>query len=100
MNVGDARSATQEWVTEHAGAWAGLRAAHLVGGITTMPLDALFPSYKDVDLHLIFDEGSAVLESKDPFVNIVEDEYRGVLIEAGIKPPVQWPLVTLCFLPR
>ncbi len=86
MNVTHVKRAAQEWVEAKLADWPGLRAAHLVGGITTMPDDASFPPYKDVDLHLIFDEGSPMLRTDGPFLNIIEVEHRGLLLEAGVKP--------------
>lgn len=87
MNAGQVKGTAREWVAVNLERWPGLRAAHLVGGITTMPADAPFPAHKDVDMHLIFDEGSPALQlqAEGPFLNIVEAEYQGLLIEAGIK---------------
>src|SRR4051794_5902819 len=51
-----------------------------------MPDDAPFPDYKDVDVHLIFDTASPMLEHQGPFMNILEVPYNGINIEAGIKP--------------
>ena len=64
----------------------GLVAAHLVGGITTMPDDAPFPRTKDVDVHLIFAEGSPALQQMGPIPNMLEVLYDGLIIEAGFKP--------------
>lgn len=46
----------------------------------------LYPAYKDVDLHLIFEPGHPALEQHGPFMNILETEYQGVILEAGVKP--------------
>jgi hypothetical protein len=86
MNTRQARETARDWVAENLTKWPGLRAAHLTGGITTMPDDAPFPPHKDVDLHLIFDEGSPALTAGGPFQNIIETEFRGLMIEAGLKP--------------
>ena len=87
MNAGQAKQTAAAWVGEYIDQWPGLIGAHLVGGITTMPDDAPFPEYKDVDVHLIFDTGSPMLEStRDRFMNILEVPYNGINIEAGIKP--------------
>lgn len=85
MNAGQAKRTAREWVEDNRGRWPGLRAAHLVGGITTMPADAPFPITKDVDLHLIFDEGSPALQPMGPYPNILEVAYGGLAIEAGLK---------------
>ncbi len=68
MNVREAKQTARTWVDVNLREWPGLRAAHLVGGITTMPADAPFPAAKDVDLHLILDEGSPALRRMGGFV--------------------------------
>ena len=85
MNAGSAKQLARDWVRAQVSIWDGLRAAHLVGGLATMPDDAPFPAYKDVDLHLIFANGSPMLQPTGPFMNIIETTYEGMLIEAGIK---------------
>ena len=78
MKAAEARHRAKTWVAAHRDQWPGLQAAHLVGGLTTMPDDAPFPAYKDVDLHLIVDEDSALLTSGGPFMPIIETEYAGL----------------------
>src|ERR1700686_664272 len=78
MNTRQAKQTVQEWVEANLEHWPGIRGAHLVGGITTMSDDALFPSYKDVDLHLIFEEGSPALSPTGPFLNLLEIPYKGL----------------------
>ncbi len=86
MDARRAKATTRAWVESLVPEMPGLVAAHLVGGITTMPDDAPFPATKDVDLHLIFAEGSPALEQTGPFLNMLEVLYDGLIIEAGIKP--------------
>jgi hypothetical protein len=86
MDVESARATSRDWVTTNLPDWPGLTAAHLVGGITTMPDDAPFPATRDVDVHLIFADGSPALRAEGPFLNIVAAEYGGLLFEAGVKP--------------
>ena len=86
MNVLQVKHCTGEWLAQNLAQYPGLCAAHFVGSINTMPDDAYFPVYKDVDLHLIFKEGSPALENHGPFANVLETEYRGVIIEGGYKP--------------
>ncbi|HEX9115854.1 MAG TPA: hypothetical protein VGA61_07280 [Anaerolineae bacterium] len=86
MNAGEVKQAAKQWVAENLAAWPSLRAAHLVGSVAAAPDDAPFPAYKDVDMHLIFDEGSPMLISRGPFLHPIEAEYRGLMIEAGLKP--------------
>lgn len=86
--AGEARAAARAWVVGHvlAGDWPGLRAAHLVGGVTAMPLNAQFPPEKDVDLHLIFTEGSPLLDVEQAGQHILEESFAGYAMEAGLKP--------------
>ena len=44
-----------------------------------------FPPTKDVDIHLIFADGSPALQPSGPFMTMIETAYEGILIEAGIK---------------
>lgn len=85
MDAGMAKRLAGEWIAAQLTAWPGLQAAHLVGGLTTTPDEMPFPAYKDVDIHLIFAEGSPALQPTGPFMNIIETEYAGLVIEAGIK---------------
>jgi hypothetical protein len=86
MNVKTAKQLVRKWVEEGVEQWPGLRGAHLVGGITAMPDDAEFPAYKDVDVHLIFADGSPALRQEGPYPHLFEVSYRGLSIEAGLKP--------------
>ena len=86
MKVRDIRHEARAWVEQNAPGWPGLRAAHLVGGITSQPDEADFPSYKDVDFHLVFDDDSPMLVPTGPFAHLIETEYKGIIIEAGLKP--------------
>jgi len=85
VNTRQAKETARTWVGANANAWPGLRAAHLVGGITSLLDEAPFPATKDVDVHLIFAGGSPALEASGPFPNILEVAYGGLAIEAGIK---------------
>ncbi len=67
MRTVEAKRAAKEWVAANAAGWPGLRAAHLVGGVASMADDAPFPADKDVDLHLVFAEGSPLLAWDGPF---------------------------------
>jgi hypothetical protein len=85
MKTSDAKRAAARWVEANAAGWPGLRAAHVVGGVTSMADDAPFPADKDVDLHLVFAEGSPELEEDEPFAGVLEAVHAGVPIEAGVK---------------
>jgi hypothetical protein len=86
MNVMETRQVARNWVEQNATTLPGFRAAHLVGGITAMDADLPFPTAKDVDLHLIFEDGSPILEGHPPLPNILEVAVDGVALEMGIKP--------------
>lgn len=86
MNVRQAREAAREWIELNREQYPGLRAAHLVGSITGMPFDAPFPTYKDLDFHLICSNDSPSLIRQGPFAPIVETSHRGVVLEGGLKP--------------
>src|SRR5262245_93983 len=90
MKVRQAKKTARAWVETHADDWPGLRAAHLVGGITSLPNEAPFPAAKDVDVHLIVDEASAALEKDGPGPNVLELSYGGLAIEAGVKSVVAY----------
>lgn len=86
VNVMEAKGTVRQWVAANAETWPGFRAAHLVGGITAMPDDALFPITKDIDLHLVFDNESPMVQQHGPISNILEAHVDGLAIEAGLKP--------------
>ncbi len=85
MNVQQVKQITSEWLTMNLAQYPGLCGAHFVGSINTMPDEAYFPSYKDVDFHLVFKEGSPALENHGPFIDLLEIEYRGMILEGGYK---------------
>jgi hypothetical protein len=86
MNARAVKQVAKQWVQDNLQAWPGLRAAHLVGSVAAAPDDVPFPAYKDVDMHLIFDDSSDMLVPRGPFLHPIEAEYRGLMIEAGLKP--------------
>jgi len=90
MKVRQAKQLARDWVEANAEGWPGLRAAHLVGGITALPDEAPFPATKDVDLHLIFDEGSPALQGNGSGPNILEVAYGGLSFEAGVKSAAEY----------
>jgi len=90
MNAKQAKHIARGWVETNLDQWPGLRAAHLVGGITSMADDAPFPASKDLDVHLVFDEGSPALQPTGPFQNMIEVSHGGISIEAGIKSAAEY----------
>jgi hypothetical protein len=86
VNVAEAKGVARGWVADNAAGWPGFRAAHLVGGITAMDDDAYFPPTKDIDMHLIFESDSPMVQQRGPMPNILEAQVAGLAIEAGLKP--------------
>ena len=70
---------TKEWVRIQAEQFPGFLGAHLMGGITPMALSDPFPTYRDVDLHIILQDDSDI-----PGEN-AEVLYKGLMIEAGFR---------------
>ena len=83
--VREVKGLVQDWVAQQARSMPDLRAAHLTGGITALAEIDLFPAEKDVDVHLIFPEQSAILQMAD--IPLLEAQFAGLAIEAGLKPP-------------
>jgi hypothetical protein len=90
MNAGEAKAVASRWLESDRERWPELRAAHLVGGITTMADDAPFARHKDIDIHLILEAGSPLLRQMGPVPNLVEEVAEGLAIEAGPKPVDQY----------
>ena len=70
---------TKEWVSRQAEQFPAFLGAHLMGGITSMALSDPFPTYRDVDLHIILHDDVDV-----PGEN-AEVLYQGLMIEAGFR---------------
>lgn len=86
MNVLETRDVVRAWVEANAVGWPGFQAAHLVGGITSLGDLDPFPASKDVDLHLIFDNSSPMLQTRGPAPAMLEVSVEGIPVEAGLKP--------------
>jgi hypothetical protein len=74
MNVAEAMELATEWIGRYAARPPSFRGAHLMGGITTLPRDARFPSDGDLDL------GILVQTAPQPEQGIVEDWCRGAAV--------------------
>jgi len=85
-----AREAAHAWMAANRDRWPGLRAAHFVGSLTSLPDDAPFPAAKDIDIHLVFDETSPALIPTGPFAEIVEEPAGAWVIEGGIKSVAEY----------
>ncbi len=68
----------KQWIIDKYSHQPGFAGAHLVGSLHHMPLDAVFPAYRDVDLAIIFDN----IEEQ----SIDNTGHQGLLIEAIIVP--------------
>ncbi|HEY7030033.1 MAG TPA: hypothetical protein VH482_01835 [Thermomicrobiales bacterium] len=98
MNVAQAKQTVRAWIEANTARWPGLRAAHLVGGVNSLPDEAPFPANKDIDLHLVFAEDSPILRAEGPFMNILEESLARLAVEAGIKSVADYrsPGLVLC----
>jgi hypothetical protein len=83
MQARQAIAYVQEWLGQQAHEFAGFRAAHLMGGILTLPPDGIFHPYRGIDLNIISrDSGATVCHSASYHDLIVEytiinaDQYR------------------------
>ena len=77
--VRDIRRLARAWVEERAGDFPGFLGAHLGGGITALPPEAPFETYRDVDV-------SIVVEAPPPAgLEHLEVSFQGLLIEGGPK---------------
>jgi hypothetical protein len=79
ITVGQVIDLVKAWVDMRVKHTPGFLGAHLMGGITSMASGETFPTYRDVDLHLIFRD-----DIKMPGQN-VETLYKGLMIEAGFR---------------
>jgi hypothetical protein len=75
---------TKEWVSRQAAQFPAFLGAHLMGGITSMALSDPFPTYRDVDLHMILKDDS------DMPGESAEVLYNGLMIEAGFRQQMDY----------
>src|SRR5690242_20684284 len=76
MYVYQAIDLAKEWVDTQGRAIPGFRGAHLLGGALTLPKDAIFPAYRDVDLNIVC-EGARETATHDL-------AYKGLILEYGV----------------
>jgi len=76
MNVGQIIDCVTEWVELYGRHTPGFCGAHLMGGITTLPKDAEFPTYRDVDVNIVLHD----LEQRE----IQDFAYKGLIVECGL----------------
>lgn len=93
MLAREARRRAQYWIAANLEHWPGLIAAHAIGGITTMEDDEPFPSTMNFDLRLIFDASSLMLRAPWSFMNVLEESFDGLKIEAFICAVTEYATV-------
>ncbi len=86
MDVGQAKQTVKTWLHSNLDHYPGLIGAHLVGSITSLLDEAPYPDYKDVDVLLIFEDGSPALQPANPFEANLELSVGGLMLEGGLKP--------------
>lgn len=77
MNVAETIAIAREWVEQYGCHLPGYCASHLMGSLSTLPHDAPFPSYRDVDIAIVSSEPSIGDD------DILEVSYHGLIIECG-----------------
>jgi hypothetical protein len=83
IRVADAVAIARSWVEEHGARLPGFQGAHLMGGLSTLPDDAPFPTYRDVDIAVVVDGGD---DEQPP----TEHHYCGLMIEVGLYAPARY----------
>ncbi len=68
-----------EWVETHGQRIEGFAGAYLFGGITSLPRDAPFPSFRDVDLIIVLKSGPKSDEDN------LELPFKGIVLEVGFR---------------
>jgi hypothetical protein len=76
MNAGQAIACANEWVAAHGTQIPGFRGAHLMGSVLSMPHDAVFPTYRDVDFNIVC-EGSHDTQTHNV-------PYKGLMLEYSV----------------
>jgi len=79
MKVGQVIELTKEWVETEGRRRPGFQGAHLMGSMTTMPRDAPFAPWRDIDLSIVVPDGSGRESGKQN----LELPYRGLILEVA-----------------
>jgi hypothetical protein len=79
MDVRQVIQLAKEWVELHGQQMPGFCGAYLTGGINTMPPHVPFPSYRDVDVIIVLEQGGKGSQEN------VELEYKSLILECGFK---------------
>jgi hypothetical protein len=75
MNVCEVRQLVREWINAYGSQDPTFRGAHLMGSINTIPEDAPFPGYRDVDFALVLD-----IDKDRPNQEV---SYKGLILECA-----------------
>jgi hypothetical protein len=87
IRVAEVVAITRSWAAEYGARLPGFQGAHLMGGLSTLPDDAPFPTYRDVDIAVVVDGAD---DEQPP----IQQHYRGLMIEAGHYPPSRYQSAT------
>ena len=79
MNVGQVIEEVKAWVTQEGSKTPGFCGAYLTGSLNAMSSEEPFPAYRDVDLHIVLQEGGKSSEAN------LEVSYHGLILECGFK---------------
>lgn len=77
MQVGEIGDLVQEWVEVHGQRILGYCGAYLFGSIATLPPDASFATYRDVDVIIVLNSGTRPTDAN------LEVPYKGLMLEVG-----------------
>lgn len=77
LHVGEIGDLVQEWVDREGRHLPGFCGAYLFGSIATMPEDAPFATYRDVDVIVVLDSGTKRTDEN------LEIPFKGLMLEVG-----------------
>ena len=71
MQARQAIASIQEWIEHQAHEFTGFRAAHLMGGILTLPPEGVFQTYRGIDLNIISRDVSATTSHSATYHDLI-----------------------------
>ncbi len=81
MNVERVIALAKQWVDVHGSQTPGFSGAHLAGGILSLPRQAPFPPYLDIDVRLLLADPPA---EGTPEAEGWDLSYQGLILECGV----------------
>jgi hypothetical protein len=75
MDVSQAIEIAKQWVEVHGSRVPGFYGAHFSGAINRLPRDALFPSYRDVDVYVVVEDVEKSGQRQQKLF------YKGIILE-------------------